>query len=740
MDGPVRAQTLLLILVVTFHTALLWPVIGRGPPIGMDNSYHIGKLACLSDNTAEGGPVFGWCPEYSGGFPLFRYYQHVPYIVTLAMMRVLPLNVTDVFNITLVLFFVAPALAIFLLARALGAPPGFAAALFLFYPTCWGHDHCAYFNLGVWTQPFGLFFAALALWSLATRRQRLATLLLAMTMASHLVLAYMLVPVIILFPLLLHTDRTLSRRLAQGVMVLVLAAALSSYWLVPTLTTISARGSNPWVQNTIQKRSLGLDAIDLLLDGRLLDGVTNGSSERYTVSKLGRPPVITALGMVGLALSLARDRRCILLVLSFACSMVLFIGAEVVTPLSYLPFEASLYYIRALALVEVFFAILAARGLGWLTGERTAGLVLALVLLWPSVTQSDMWARSGTFLSDVIARVLGIVLESTARTVLLVMGAIVALASSRRPRGRRIAAIALVVVLLLPLGLERAGSADGHARSIRDHSHIARRVYGAADILTGLPGLGRVHTGGSLGLGSHWDIGILALRGGKDATSVYGAGLDHTALNHHIIGPRLQVTPSDLVMAGVRYVVSAKPLSQGWLIEHPHDYDGFYLYEALGSSYATIVNRAPLFQGTWNEWKEFADTWDRRITALYYMDGPISDVGPTFGPGEPVPDVGQRTTPVFECQHTRTDHTCTVRSDDPGVLVLRVAYFPDWHATYDGKETPLFVAAPFFMAVDFEPGTHEITFTWRQSYMVTLSCLLSLIVFLGIVYGSVRRR
>lgn len=734
-----RAQTLLLILAVTFHAGLLWPVVGRGPPIGMDNSYHLGKLACLSDNTAEGGPVFGWCPEYSGGFPLFRYYQHVPYVVTLAMIRVLPLGVADVFNLTLVGFFVAPALAIFLLARALGAPPGFAAALFLFYPTCWGHDHCAYFNLGVWTQPFGIFFAALALWSLATRRQSLAALLLAMTMGSHLVLAYMLVPVIILFPLLLHVDHTLSRRMTKGVIVLVLAAALSAYWLVPTLATITSRGSNPWVQNTIQKRSLGTEAIDLLLDGRLLDGATNGSSERYTVAKLGRPPIITALGMVGLALSLSRDRRCVLLLLSFACSMVLFIGAEVVTPLSYLPFEVSLYYIRALALVEMFFAILAARGLGWLTGERAAGLTLALVLIWPSVAQSDMWARCGTFLADGITRTVNVTIGDSTLTVLLLMGAVVALAASRRPRGRRMAAVALVAVLLLPLGLERANSANGHARSIRDHSHIARRVYGAADVLTGLPGPGRVHTGGSLGLGSHWDIGLLALRGGKDATSVYGAGLDHTALNHHIIGPRLQVTPGDLAMAGVRYVVSTKPLSQGWLVEHPHDYDGFHLYEVPGASYAMTVDRAPLFQGSWKEWKEFADKWDRRTTALFYMGGPISDVGPIFGPGEPVPDVGQRTTPMFECQNTRTSHTCTVRSEDAGFLVLRVAFFPDWHATYDGEEIPMFVAAPFFMAVGFAPGTHEITFTWHQSYLVTLSVLVSLAVSFTLAYRAARR-
>ena len=228
-------------------------------------------------------------------------------------------------------------------------------------------------------------------------------------------------------------------------------------------------------------------------------------------------------------------------------------------------------------------------------------------------------------------------------------------------------------------------------------------------------------------------------RKAQDATSVYGAGLDHTALNHHIIGPRLQVTPGDLAMAGVRYVVSAKPLSQGWLVERPHDYDGFHLYEVPGASYAATVDRAPLFQGTWNEWKEFADQWDRRTTALFYMDGPISDVGPAFGPGEPVPDVGQRTTPVFECQSARTSHTCTVRSDYPGFLVLRVAFFPDWHATYDGEEASLFVAAPFFMAVGFAPGTHEIKFTWRQSYLVTLSVLVSLAVFLALVYRAVRR-
>jgi len=523
-------------------------------------------------------------------------------------------------------------------------------------------------------------------------------------------------------------------------LVLVLAAALSAYWLVPTLATIPARGSNPWVQATIQKRSLGTEALDLLLDGRLFDGATKASSEIYKVPKLGRPPVVTALGMLGLALSLNRDRRCVLLVLSFVCSILLFMGAEVVTPLSYLPFEASLYYIRALSLVEVFFAVLAARGLGWVTKERSASLTLALVLLVAAVVESDMWGSSGTFLADGIARWLGLVLGSSRRTMLLLFGAVAALESFRWPRGRRMAAITLVIVLLLPISVERSVSADVHAKSVRDHAPIARRVYSAADILTGLPGPGRVHTGGSLGLGSHWDIGLLALRGGKEATSVYGAGLDHTALNHHIIGPRLQVTPDDLTMAGVQYVVSANPLPGGWLVEHPHEYDGFHLYEAPNASYAMIVDRAPLLQGTWNEWKEFADKWDRRTTALFYMSGPISDVGPTFGPGEPVPDVGQQRTPVFECQHARTSHKCTVRSDDAGFLVLKVAFFPDWHATYDGEEASLFVAAPFFMAAGFAPGTHEITFTWRQSYLVTLSCLLSLAVSLALVYRTARRR
>lgn len=705
-----RAQTAVLVASLAFHALLLSPLLGRGPPIGMDNSYHLGRIACLERNVAEGGTVFGWCSEHAGGYPLFRYYQHLPYVLTFAATRALPLGDADAFSLVLVLFFAAPALALFLLARPLGVPPGFAAAFLLLFPTCWGHDHCAYLNLGLWTQPFGLFFAILALWAQATARPLLAALLLALTMASHLILAYMLIPVMALAALLPPGAGGPARRLGRTALTLAAAALVSSYWLVPTLATLPFRGDNPWVQQSIQKRSLGAAAASLLASGRLFDGVTSASSEAYAADALSRPPLLTALGLLGLGLSLSRDRRGLFLALSFAVAFGLFMGEGTFPFLRRLPLEQSLYYIRALALVEVAFSLLAARGLGWLARGRRGALALAALTAWAAADPGGLWGRA-------IAP-----LPRPPAAALALLAAAAALAGLRSERGRRLAAAALVALVLLPLALERAASAGVHARSIRDYPDVARRVYGAADLLEGLPGPGRVLVDGRYGMGTHWDIGLLALRAGRDALSAYGAALDHSVLNHHKLGPELSLSPPDLALAGAGHVVSTRPLDGPWAGELVGQ--GVTIYEVANVSLFALVDRAPVFDGTWEEWREYVRSWDRRTVVVRPWGWAWGLPGPVLAPGESVPAMDQDITALGGCASSRYRHACRVIG--PGYLVLKVAPAPEWHAVVDGAEVEGLVASPFYQAVALGPGAHDVAFEWRPSGLVLASCLASL--------------
>lgn len=72
--------------------------------------------------------------------------------------------------------------------------------------------------------------------------------------------------------------------------------------------------------------------------------------------------------------------------------------------------------------------------------------------------------------------------------------------------------------------------------------------------------------------------------------------------------------------------------------------------------------------------------------------------------------------------------TVTVKNACPDcVVILRETFHPSWHVTIDGEPVEPFAVFPFFTAVRVETqGTHEITFSYRPSWIKQFLLLVSL--------------
>ncbi|MFO7973529.1 MAG: YfhO family protein [Candidatus Hydrogenedentota bacterium] len=87
----------------------------------------------------------------------------------------------------------------------------------------------------------------------------------------------------------------------------------------------------------------------------------------------------------------------------------------------------------------------------------------------------------------------------------------------------------------------------------------------------------------------------------------------------------------------------------------------------------------------------------------------------------------------------RTANEVAVRVSNlegPRILLFTDADYPEWSATVDGREVPVFRANKAFKAVELPPGDHEIVFTFKslRAYMgIAIGCVfLSLLSLFGL--------
>ncbi len=381
-------------LVMSVCTALLLLVAARSlAGSGLDQSgdlvYHIGGEYQVAEAIKEGRNPFGPL-SINFGSPMLKFYQPFLYLVIGTLHAVTGVDILMVHHIVLLLLFLLTPFTLYYGYRHLGLPElaaGFGVVLTTLSVAGFGNSFEAYFTVGVVNQMMGAVFFPLFLGFfnqlLQGKRGPIpVALLFALTFISHVMMA---VYATFAGGLLFLTDRRPIRSLLKPLAVFaVLSCLLLTFWFVPFVAAWEKHRPIPKSVDGagfafyLASLTVG-ETSKLLFSGRLLDDAhvskikgkqddLDALSDRVNMCPTftTRPPVVTVLVLLGLALSLLfrlRSPPHRFLVAGFLFSFLVLSGPDDVPWLRYIPFTKRLEFFRSTYLFEFFAYGLAGSGL-----------------------------------------------------------------------------------------------------------------------------------------------------------------------------------------------------------------------------------------------------------------------------------------------------------------------------------------------------------------------------------------
>jgi hypothetical protein len=129
---PSAIVALLLLIPIMLNAVTLLPELTSRIPAENDGAMHFLYVQRASDALANGSNPFDfWVPELGYGFPQFHYYQHLPYLVIVALHRILlkQVDLLTFFNLVRYALLVCFPLTVFWSLRMMEfSPPGAALA------------------------------------------------------------------------------------------------------------------------------------------------------------------------------------------------------------------------------------------------------------------------------------------------------------------------------------------------------------------------------------------------------------------------------------------------------------------------------------------------------------------------------------------------------------------------------------------------------------------------------------
>ncbi len=692
------------------------------PPLN-DDVFHLGLIRTMSEAWAAGdNPLDAWVGLWGQGFPVLRYYQHLPHFAVVLLHRLLGGTVPLEFiydALRLALLTLLP-LAIFAGARRLGAAPPAAAGAALAVVLL-GADPAMRHFLGFQPASFlwsgsGLFaqLAAIVLLPLALgstvrtaldgRGFAVAIAWLAATWLSHLVLGYTACLLGLL--VLLHPEAR-GQRLAVAVRlggVYLATAAVASYLLLPTLLESQWLSRSVWEPAEYWDSYGAARALAALATGGLLDG--------------GRFPTLTLLAALGAALAAVAacdrrraDRGFAMLALSiFVVGLLLFFGRPTWGRLlELLPFSASLPFHRFICAVQLGGVLLAGFALGrtaeWVGARRdrrlaaVAGLVAA-ALLAPAVASTAAFA---------------------AKNVRWRAEAAAAWAGGGAAVDRALAEFA---------ALDAEDRGRGYAGTRWDWGHDFR--VGSVNVYhrwsaQGLPAISYLyHTMGRLS---------------ELETDFDPARRDH----HELMNVRWRLAPAG---HGLPPFAAPLPAGQG-LAAGVVDTGGYFAVvgsaaflplDARDTAALRDFNRA-FIAGRWH-----GAGWFVRLG----LDGrDAARPGETpLGAGVPAdferePAAAAPRGEVLESSGAGNRHEARLRLEAPGYVLFRMTYHPHWQAELDGRPTRTVMLSPGYVGVPAPAGQHALVLTYRPPRWTLVALIGGLVLLASIAVAeaiAIRRR
>jgi hypothetical protein len=691
-----RAVPVLLVAAACLFNAVAYlsEVLVAAPDIN-DDVFHFGLIQRMNAAWEAGGhPLDTWIGYWGQGFPVLRYYQHLPHFVVVLAYRLLGGNVplhTVFEGITLVLLALLP-LTFYVGSRRLGASPMTAACIALCTPLL-GADPTQSHFLGFQPTSFlwsggGLFtqLAAMVVFPLALgatsravlegRRYAPAIAWLGATWLSHLLLGYTACLLGVAFVL---RPEARGRRLRVALRLAAIyagVALVAAYLLLPTLL------EGQWLARSIWEpaeywHSYGAQRVlGALLTGGLLDGP--------------RIPVLTILAALGALLAArawfehprsAEGGFASVALAMFVLGLLLFFGRPTWGRLlELLPFSGQLPFHRFICAVQF------------------GGLLLAGFAL--------------SRLADRVARWSPLQFRPAAAGIVALLVVSPAIASTAGLASRNAAWRA------------EAAAADAAARPALERAFADFRALEQA-----VPGRGYA--------GTSWDWGSTFKPGGAHAYHRWSRqDLPAISYMYHTMGLSSDLEPAfdprrrdHYELFNVRYLLAdleqrLPPFAERRLAE-PGLVSG--LVETEG--YFGIVGTAaylPYANGEADALRAFnrafiASNWhaERRFVRIGWRAGDAATAGErALSTGDPLDTAhpagwqAPRGRVISSGGHGDRYHA-RVQLDDPGIVLFRTSYHPNWQAELDGEPADTVMLSPGYLGVRAAPGEHVIEMTYR---------------------------
>ena len=690
-------------------------------PDGNDDVFHFGLIQRMNAAWDAGGnPLDTWIGYWGQGFPVLRYYQHLPHLAVVLAYRLLgghvPLH-TVFDGMTLLLLALMP-LTFFLGSRRLGASTLTAACIALCTPLL-GADPSQHHYLGFQPRSFlwsggGLFtqLAAIVLFPLALgatsraalegRRFAPAIAWLGATWLSHLVLGYiacLLGVVVLLRPEARGRRWRVMLRLG---LVYGGVAVVAAYLLLPTLLEGQWLSRSMWEPPEYWHSYGAQHVLRALVTGGLLDGA--------------RIPVLTLLAGLGALVAghawLGRHRSAddgfaIVALAMFVLGLLLYFGRPTWgRALDLLPFAGNLPLHRLICAVQ-FGALL-------LAGLALSRLVELLSRAWPERRRALAGIAAVVVLSPAIASTVALARQNA--------------------HWRQDAAAA------------DAGIRAPLARTFADFAALDRTV----------PGRGYA--------GTSWDWGRQFKLGG---TAVYhrwsGHDLPAISYMYHTMGLASDLEPDfdpslrdHYELFNVRYLLAddARRLppfarrrsAAPEIVAAVVDTEGYF---GIVGSVAFVRYR----KGEANALRQWnrafiAGGWHaaRNFVRIGWRDGDSASAGelplPADRPLDPGPPPGGQAPRgrVISSGGSGDRHHARVHLDDPGVILFRMAFHPNWRAALDGETAETVMLTPGYIGVRAPPGDHVLEMTYVPPRWTGVLAWAGLAFLALVAVADLRRR
>lgn len=674
-----------------------------------DNIFQFGltqRMAQIWDLAFSGEVSFfslidHWVPNWALGYPLPYYYQHLPHLLIVILYKLLLQNVNlyNIFKLIKFGLWVGYPLALFWAGKWFDFS-SIGAGLMAFFASqiltdgLYGADitSFAWRGYGLTTQLFTLIFAPLSFaygWRIFSQKQissrqlALLSLLLSATFASHLAFGYFICLSLVFLPLSFlpwerlprfltnfgeekNTWKKLLKPVIKKYQVLFLVFLLTflvlSYWFVPLLLHNQYHNISFW-DSPLKWNSYGAkEIIVMFLNGQIFD--------------FNRPPILTALVILGLFLSLlyfgARERW---LVFGFLLWFGLYFGRTTWGKIiDFLPMMREMHQQR---LVNAFH-------------------IVCIFLIGFSGEFVWQWLEK-------IVKKFNIKYSSPAP---------------------------LLVFLLLAIPVYKANwqylklNRDWIKQDNRAYDLVKNDYQALVDYLKSLPS-GRIYIFKKTKDGQPFNIGQTAVFLALSRENIPTVGFlpETWSLNSDIELLFDENNPLHYRLFNVRWVVLPQDTPLPEFMKQKAIFGPFKVAEVETGGYFTLGTSQLSVKTNKENVFNFLHAW-------FWSDKPSQNEFPTLelGGKDPSPPVFSSLDYPFlpaknlgEIKEEKVENEVyqakfeVNSSCQDCLLIFKMTYHPNWQVYLDGKKTQKKMVFPSFMAVKVDPGEHEIIFKYQPA-------------------------